>query len=95
MEAQLMNVNPVSEEEPLQRGRIVCMELKVVRVHLDENILMDGNSNRVDPDKWRPLIMSFQQFYGLGDQVHSSTLAQIPEKLYRTPDLEKARELQL
>jgi hypothetical protein len=51
---------------------------------------MDGHTNRVDPDKWKPLIMSFQQFYSLGDRVHSSTLAEIPERLYNTLDRERA-----
>ena len=56
---------------------------------------MNGEPNRVDPDKWRPLIMSFQQFYGLGPQVHDSTLARIAESLYRGPDIERAREASL
>jgi hypothetical protein len=56
-------------------------------VHLDDSILMDGHPNRVDPDKWRPLIMSFQEFYGLGEKVHPSALGKIPEKLYRTPEM--------
>ena len=55
---------------------------------------MDGDSNRVDPDKWRPLIMSFQRLYGLASgQVAHSTLAQVPEKLYRSPDVHTARAL--
>jgi flavin reductase (DIM6/NTAB) family NADH-FMN oxidoreductase RutF len=88
LEAVLMGIHPIADENPQQRGRLLSLELKVVRVHLDEAILMDGWPNRVDPDKWRPLIMSFQQFYGLGQQVHPSTLAQVPERLYRTPDIE-------
>jgi flavin reductase (DIM6/NTAB) family NADH-FMN oxidoreductase RutF len=90
LEAVLTGVHPIAEENPAQRGRLLSLELKIVRVHLDEAILMDGWPNRVDPDKWRPLIMSFQQFYGLGQQVHASTLASIPERLYRTPDIEAA-----
>jgi flavin reductase (DIM6/NTAB) family NADH-FMN oxidoreductase RutF len=35
------------------------------------------------PVHWRPLIMSFQQFYGLSDRVQTSTLAEIPEEAYR------------
>lgn len=35
--------------------------------------------------------MSFQQFYGLGPQVHDSALAGIPEHLYRSPDVDRAR----
>ena len=90
LEAVLMGIHPIADEHPVQRGRILSLELKIVRVHLDEAIVMDGHPNRVDPDKWRPLIMSFQQFYGLGQQVHPSTLAQVPERLYRTPDIEAA-----
>ena len=90
LEAQLAAVNPVSEEEPLQRGRILSLELKIVRVHLDSSIMMEGQINRIDPDKWRPLIMSFQQFYGLGEQVHASTLSRIPEELYQTADRQHA-----
>jgi hypothetical protein len=52
---------------------------------------MDGVANRVDPDKWRPLMMSFQRYYGLGDELHESTLAKIPEDIYRMPDIARAR----
>jgi flavin reductase (DIM6/NTAB) family NADH-FMN oxidoreductase RutF len=90
LEAQLVAIHPVAEEEPLQRGRILSLELKIVRVHLDDSILMDGQINRVDPDKWRPLIMSFQQFYGLGEQVHASVLSRVPEEMYQTADRQRA-----
>ena len=61
----------------------LAFEVRIVRAHIDDSILMNGNVNRVDPDKWRPLVMSFCQFYGLGEQVHESTLAMIPEESYR------------
>ncbi len=76
------------------KGRIMTMELQIVRVHTEENILMDGYRNPIDPNKWKPLIMSFQKFYSLANEVHPSTLAEIPEVLYKTPDIEKARHLQ-
>ena len=44
---------------------------------------MPGTGHRIDPDRWRPLIMSFQHFYGLGDRLHPSRLASIDEELYR------------
>ena len=48
--------------------------------------MMEGQPNRVDPDKWRPLIMSFQQYYGLTEQkLHRSALGQIPEAMYKPP----------
>jgi len=89
MEAMVEAVHGVAEEDAAVCGRIMTFELRIQRVHLEESIIMDGHANRVDPDKWKPLIMSFQQFYSLGDQVHPSTLAQIPEYLYNTPDRER------
>jgi len=83
LEAEVVVIHPVAEEDAKSRGRIVTIELKIVKVHLDESILLEEDMNRIDPDKWRPLIMSFQKFYGLGEQVYSSTLSQIPEYLYR------------
>ncbi len=82
LEAELMQVHPMAVEDPKVGGRLVSIELKIVKVHLEESILMDGHPNRVDPDKWHPLIMSFQKFYGLGDQFYPSTLSSIPEKMY-------------
>jgi hypothetical protein len=63
----------------------------VRRIHIEETILMPGHTNRIDPDKWRPLIFNFQQFYGLGQKVHASTLGEIPESLYRAPDMEREK----
>jgi len=46
--------------------------------------------NHVDPERWRPLIVSFCQFCGLGDKVNYSTLAEIPEESYRpTPQMSR------
>lgn len=60
-----------------------AFEVRIVRAHVDDSILADGKSNHIDPDKWRPLIMSFCRFYGLGDQLMDSILAEIPETMYR------------
>lgn len=92
MEAIMENLHGIAEDDEQQRGRLVTIELRILRVYLDESIIMDGNPNRVDPDKWRPLIMSFQQFYGLGEQVHTSKLSSIAEHLYLSPDVERAKK---
>ena len=83
LEAVLESVHPLAVRDPDRRGALVALELRIVRVHVDESIRLDGHEDRIDPDRWRPLIMSFQQFYGLGPQVHRSTLATIPESAYR------------
>jgi flavin reductase (DIM6/NTAB) family NADH-FMN oxidoreductase RutF len=91
LEAVVEALHPVAEHDPAQKGRIMCIEVRIQRVHLHDDILLDGDPNRVDPDLWRPLIMSFQHFYGLGDRLHPSTLAEIPEAMYRGPDIDRAR----
>lgn len=64
--------------------RLPIVEVSVERVHAHPDILVEGNPNRVDPDRWRPLIMSFQQFYGLQPHpLQPSTLATIDEEHYR------------
>ena len=93
LEAQLIKVNPLAEDCAPQKGRLVSFELRVVKVHLDEKIMMKGYEHRVDPDAWRPLIMSFQQFYGLGNKVEESALGTVPEDMYKTPDLDYAKSL--
>ena len=91
MEAVLEGEHGLAAEDPQLRGRVVAFEVRVQRVHLAPEILMNGDPNRVDPDRWRPLIMSFQKFYGLTQQVHGSRLSSIPEQAYRSPDVDRAR----
>ncbi|MFC0550322.1 flavin reductase family protein [Planotetraspora thailandica] len=93
METVVEGTHPLADDDPAQRGGIVVFEVRVQRVHVHEQVRMAGTSDRIDPDAWRPLIMSFQKLYGLGPQVHPSTLAQIPERLYRGPDIERARQV--
>jgi flavin reductase (DIM6/NTAB) family NADH-FMN oxidoreductase RutF len=95
MEAVVAAKHDLMEDDEVARGRIVSFEVRVTRVHVHPDILMDGFSNRVDPNKWRPLIMSFQRYYGIGAEVHESTLARIPEEIYRMPDIARARTAQL
>ena len=56
LEAVVEGTHYIADDDPTQRGNIMCLEVRIQRVHLEESILMDGNPNRVDPDKWRPLI---------------------------------------
>jgi flavin reductase (DIM6/NTAB) family NADH-FMN oxidoreductase RutF len=91
MEAVLAAQHGLGEDSPW-KGGVVAFEVRIQRVHAAPEVLMDGHENRIDPDKWRPLIMSFQKFYSLADgQVHPSRLAEIPEAAYRSPDVDRAR----
>ncbi len=79
MEAVVAARHGISEDTPQLRGAINIFELGVQRVHVRPDLLLNGAPNRIAPDKWHPLIMSFQNFYGLSPgQIHSSKLADIP-----------------
>jgi flavin reductase (DIM6/NTAB) family NADH-FMN oxidoreductase RutF len=54
-----------------------AFEVHITKLHVDETLLT-GDSSRphIDPTTWRPLMMSFCRFFGLGDEVHPSRLAE-------------------
>lgn len=61
-----------------------AFEVRVLRTHVHEEIRMNGTENRIDTDKWRPMIMSFQELYGLKPKrVVELDLAIIREEEYR------------
>ena len=56
---------------------LAAIEVRIVRSYFDENILSDEKRHYVDTDKWKPLIMSFCEFYGLGGKLQPSKLAKV------------------
>jgi flavin reductase (DIM6/NTAB) family NADH-FMN oxidoreductase RutF len=84
LEATLEGTHPILAGDPARAGKLVALEVRIRRVHVEERLIMAGASDRIDPLAWRPLIMSFQQFFGLAEGViHPSRLAEIPESMYR------------
>jgi flavin reductase (DIM6/NTAB) family NADH-FMN oxidoreductase RutF len=51
-----------------------AFEVHIVKLHVEESLL-EGEKH-IDPVRWRPLIMSFCRFFGVGDEVHPSRLAE-------------------
>ncbi|WP_027941537.1 flavin reductase family protein [Amycolatopsis taiwanensis] len=90
LETVVAAIHPIAADDPRQNGKVLCVEVRVKKVHVHPEIRMAGTTDRIDPDRWRPLIMSFQQFYGLGDRVRPSRLAGIPERMYRSPEVDQA-----
>lgn len=83
METELKAVHEMMQD--VDGKTLLALEVKVLRTHIHGNIRMQGHANRIDPDKWRPLIMSFQEFYGLGPRkIEHSVLAEIGEEEYRS-----------
>lgn len=92
--AQRINECPIQLEAVLETSHsfgsrldkepgAIAYEVRVVRAHIEEDILTRDYADHVDPNLWRPLIMSFCRFYGLGEELSTSTLAQIPQQAYR------------
>src|SRR5687767_8496179 len=42
LEAELKKINPLAEDSPQQKGRLITFELRILKVHLEEGILMKG-----------------------------------------------------
>jgi flavin reductase (DIM6/NTAB) family NADH-FMN oxidoreductase RutF len=91
MEAKVAHVHEMAQDDSVWRRNLAAIEVRITRVHAHPDIMMSGASNRIDPDKWRPLILSFQEFYGLTPQrLQRSELGQIPETMYRPPGWQPA-----
>jgi len=83
LEAELVASHPIEASHPERGGKLIALEVRVTRIHVAESIRMPGTAHQIDPERWRPLIMSFCEFFGLGPKLRPSTLATIPEEAYR------------
>lgn len=73
LEVRVLAVHEVGD--PSEHSAAVSVQ--VVRTHIAQSIRKPGHRHHIDPDRWRPLIMSFLEFYGLGEPVHPSRLATV------------------
>ncbi|KAF9731072.1 hypothetical protein PMIN03_003340 [Paraphaeosphaeria minitans] len=84
MEAELMSSLELMQDLLDRKGVLLAIEVKILRTHVRNDLRLAHHANRIDPDRWRPLIMSFQEFYGLAPaKVTESKLATINEDKYR------------
>jgi flavin reductase (DIM6/NTAB) family NADH-FMN oxidoreductase RutF len=83
MEASLVNTHSMFKDQPFH-GAIICLEVRILNVKIHRELKLEGHRNRIDTDKWKPMIMMFSELYGLrsGRLAHSK-LAEIEEELYR------------
>ena len=80
-------------DDPQVAGLISAFEVRITRVHVRPDLLTDGHQNRIDPAKWQPLIMNFQKLNGVSNvETAPSRLAEIEEKSYHMPDIDRALE---
>lgn len=58
-------------------GVVMAMEASILRVHIDDSLLVPEHQNYIDPEQWNPLIMNFCEFFGLSGKIHHSRLAEV------------------
>lgn len=84
MECELAKGHVLMEDFPDLKGVITALELKVLRIHIQDHLRMPGYPNRVNPDNLRPIFMCFQELYGFGEgKVADSVLGKVNEEMYR------------
>jgi len=83
MEAEVVAVHEMYGGRAVQ-GVVLAVEVRVLRVSIHQGLKLSGHRNRVDADKWKPMIMMFCDLYGLRDgKLEHSKLAEVEEELYR------------
>lgn len=83
MEAEMVGVHDMFEGQPF-KGHIKSIEVKILRVSIHDELRLEGYKNRIDADRWKPMIMMFSELYGLKDgKLEHSRLADIKEEMYR------------
>ena len=73
LEAKVRRIHDVGSTEQF----LAAIEVEILRVHCEEKLLTPGRRHYIDPALWKPLIMSFLDFYSLGDALHDSRLAKV------------------
>lgn len=71
LEAKVINIHPFQANDSFLAG----VEVRIIQVYMEESLLAAERRHYVDTEKLRPLIMSFCEFYGLGEQLQPSKLA--------------------
>ena len=58
-----------------QDSGLSALEVAVLRTHVDENLLMTGHPNYIDPLRWDPLLMKFTEYFSGAELARPSSLA--------------------
>ncbi|WP_328541126.1 flavin reductase family protein [Streptomyces sp. NBC_00344] len=84
LEASIDRIHPFGEAD----SGLLAFDARVVRAHVQEELLVPDRRNHVDADKWDPLIMKFCEYYGRGENLQPSSLARgwgMPQRLSLLP----------
>jgi flavin reductase (DIM6/NTAB) family NADH-FMN oxidoreductase RutF len=82
LECKVVSAQPFGSPTP----HATAFQVEVLRTHVEENLIIPG-THYVDPVRWDPLIMKFCEFFGGGQSMHPSRLAEgwnMPHQLQPT-----------
>jgi flavin reductase (DIM6/NTAB) family NADH-FMN oxidoreductase RutF len=65
----------VIEDDPVEKGPVAAVEVRVVKIHADEALVI--KENHIDPQKWNPLIYNFRHYFGLGEELGKTFKAEV------------------
>lgn len=82
LEAEVQDIRPFARGDGRMAIPAIAVEVKIIKVHVHENILLPEHEHRIDPDSWQPLIMSFRRLYARGEAAGRSRLHTGPEEAY-------------
>ena len=71
MEGRVQAIHNIDEDDSGLRA----LEVKVLRTHVDDSLLMTGHPSYIDPLRWHPLIMKFTEYFTGGKLTRPSSLA--------------------
>lgn len=73
LEAQVQQIRPLGAEG----SHLASIEVNIVRVHVDDSLIVPHTENYINPQVWQPIIMNFCEFFGLSEQLSPSRLAAV------------------
>lgn len=71
----LLKNKMVIEDDPVEQGPIAAVEVRVVRIHVEESLII--KDNHINPEKWDPLIYNFRHYFGLGEELGKTFKAEV------------------
>jgi flavin reductase (DIM6/NTAB) family NADH-FMN oxidoreductase RutF len=82
LEARVRNIQAFAQQDPRLAIPACAVEVNILRVEVDNDLRDAHHPNRIDPQRWRPLIMSFRRFFGITPLDQNSRLGAAPEEIY-------------
>lgn len=79
LECEVVAIRPFAKADARMAVPACSVELQIRKVHVEESLV---TNDRIDPERWKPLLMSFRQLFARGPRAGASRLAQGDESLY-------------